>query len=144
MSNQGRPGATRGDQWRRSSVRAHTLPGTTTLLEHPIRLRRCRDKGGCLLCRHKGCLIVSEFGVCPPRQAPVAPVLGTRSYASSTHQRSPMCAHARPCAPMSAHRYQRVPQGTRGPWLQWAHRGAQGRRLVWSSVAGQTRALDPT
>ena len=26
-------------------------------------------------------LVVSEFGVFPPRQAPVAPVLGTRSYA---------------------------------------------------------------
>ena len=44
-----RPLATTGDQWRGCSVRAHTLPGTTTLLEHPIRLRRTKVERGCLL-----------------------------------------------------------------------------------------------
>jgi len=38
-----------------------------TLLEHPIRLRRTKVERGCLLRRLWGRMIVSEFGVCPPR-----------------------------------------------------------------------------
>ena len=68
----------------------------------------------------------------PPKcKHQVAPVLGTRSYVG-TCERSPM---GRPWSPMVAHRYQRVPGGARGFWLQWATMGDQGRPGATSGAA---------
>ena len=77
---------------RKGQFRLLPLLGTTTLLEHPIHLRRTKVERGCLLCRLWGRLILSEFGVCPQGQAPVAPVLRTRSYmqVAATRQEHPI------------------------------------------------------
>ena len=64
-------------------------------------------------------------------------VHGRRSYASGG---TSAAAHRRPCAPMSAHRYQRVPQGARGSWLQWAHTGAHGRTGAAAGVVHGRRS----
>ena len=66
---------TTGDHWRPLATsgagarygRSYASAGTTTLLEHPIRLRRTKVEYGCLLRRLWRRMIVSEFGVCPPR-----------------------------------------------------------------------------
>jgi hypothetical protein len=109
FDDQWRPLATTGNQWRGCSVRAHTLPGTTTLLEHPIRLRRTKVKRGCLLRRLWGRLIVSKFGVCPPSASTKWRRSSVRDHTSVHASGRPWVAHGRPWSPIGTRGCQGVP-----------------------------------
>ena len=124
---------------------AHTLPGTTTLLEHPIRLRRTKVKRGCLLRRLWGRLIVSEFGVCPPRASTsgAGPRYALiRRYMRAVAHGSPVSAHERPSVSEGARRCQGVLAFMGANGRTRAHRGDQWRRSsVHAFGVPQFRAL---
>jgi len=133
MGAHGRSLATSGDQWRRSSVHAHTSVHASgrpcapmSAHERPLVPegdRRCQG-------------VLASMGAHGRSLATRGDQWRRSSVRWALIRRyTPAVTQERPGAPMSAHRYQRVPEGARGFWLQWAHTGAHWQPVVTSGAA---------